>query len=279
MRMTLATALLLGSCFCIAAQEPSASSIDRRVALNETAVALDASGAPALEATLKTTTLNGAEDSPVTNIRLVVKNSSSVSYAFVSGLVTFYDSASVRCGEGLFKADALSAGEAFETDTPGIRIRCAPATWRIVEPGCCAFTRDRCHGHLSDSAGHHVLERAQVILDIERDPVPRNPVARVHANGREFAMVAPDTGLARLTLCVDANGSERVNDDRFELTQVPMQVLSVLLEPAATRISRRATTSRASSPDSSFSSRARAGTGQRVARGKLRVHAFQYSLR
>jgi hypothetical protein len=47
-------------------------------------------------------------------------------------LVTFYDSAGVRCGEGLFKADALAAGEAFETDTPGIRIRCAPATWRIV---------------------------------------------------------------------------------------------------------------------------------------------------
>lgn len=132
MRMTLATVLLLGSCFCIAAQEPSASSIERRVALNETAMALDASGTSALEATLKTTNLNGAEDSPVTNIRLVVKNSSSVSYAFVSGLVTFYDSSSVRCGEGLFKADALSAGEAFETDTPGIRIRCAPATWRIV---------------------------------------------------------------------------------------------------------------------------------------------------
>jgi hypothetical protein len=102
------------------------------VALTETAVALEGSGAPVLEATLRTTALNGAEDSPVTNIRLVVKNSSTVSYAFVSGLVTFYDSAGVRCGEGLFKADALSVGEAFETDTPGIRIRCAPATWRIV---------------------------------------------------------------------------------------------------------------------------------------------------
>jgi hypothetical protein len=47
-------------------------------------------------------------------------------------LVTFYDGAGVRCGEGLFKADALAVGEAFETDTPGIRIRCAPVTWRIV---------------------------------------------------------------------------------------------------------------------------------------------------
>jgi len=29
----------------------------------------------------------------------------------------------VRCGEGVFKADALSVNESFETDTPGIRIR------------------------------------------------------------------------------------------------------------------------------------------------------------
>jgi hypothetical protein len=132
MRTILAGALLLAGCFCVAAQEPAAGSTERRVALTETAVALDGSGAPALQATLKTTALNGAEDSPVTNIRLVVKNSSSFSYAFVSGLVTFYDSEGVRCGEGLFKADALSVGEAFETDTPGIRIRCAPATWRII---------------------------------------------------------------------------------------------------------------------------------------------------
>ena len=35
-------------------------------------------------------------------------------------------------GEGAFKSEALSADEAFETDTPGIRIRCVPSTWRIV---------------------------------------------------------------------------------------------------------------------------------------------------
>ena len=68
----------------------------------------------------------------MTNISLVVRNSSSVPYVFVSGLVTFYDGSGVRCGEGVFKAEALSVDEAFETDTPGIRIRCAPSTWRIV---------------------------------------------------------------------------------------------------------------------------------------------------
>lgn len=118
------------SSFCVAAQQPAGS--ERRVPLTEAAIALDGAGSPALEATLRTTSLNGAEDSPVTNIRMVVRNSSSVSYAFVSGLVTFYDASGVRCGEGLFKADALAVNEAFETDTPGIRIRCAPTTWRIV---------------------------------------------------------------------------------------------------------------------------------------------------
>ena len=131
MKVILIALVLLVSCLSIAAQDSTMPS-EKRVALSERAVALDGSGAPALEATLKTTTLNGAEDSPVTNIRLVVRNSGSVAYAFVSGLVTFYDGAGVRCGEGLFKADALSVDESFETDTPGIRIRCSPSTWRIV---------------------------------------------------------------------------------------------------------------------------------------------------
>jgi hypothetical protein len=131
MKVILAWAIVLVGCLCVAAQEPAGAG-EKRVPLAEPAVALDGSGAPALEATLKTTALNGAPDTPVTNIRIVVKNSGTVSYAFVSGLVTFYDGASVRCGEGLFKADALAVNEASETDTPGIRIRCSPATWRIV---------------------------------------------------------------------------------------------------------------------------------------------------
>jgi len=130
MRVILLGVIFLISNLCVAAQEPKPS--EKTVALSEKAIALDGSGAPALEATLKTTVLNGAEDSPVTNIRMIVRNASEMPYVYVSGLVTFYDSGGVRCGEGVFKADALSVGEAFETDTPGIRIRCAPSTWRIV---------------------------------------------------------------------------------------------------------------------------------------------------
>jgi hypothetical protein len=107
-------------------------SIERLVPLTEPAVALDGRGAPALEGTLRTTALNGAPDTPVTNIRLVIKNVSPISFSYVSGLVTFYDGSGVRCGEGIFKADVLIVNESFETDTPGIRVRCAPASWRVV---------------------------------------------------------------------------------------------------------------------------------------------------
>lgn len=109
-----------------------AETSEKRVSLNEAAVALDGTGAAALEAKLRTTTLTGSPEAPVTNVRIVVKNVSAIPYAFVSGLVTFYDSAGVRCGEGVFKADALTTNESFETDAPGLRIRCEAASWRVV---------------------------------------------------------------------------------------------------------------------------------------------------
>jgi hypothetical protein len=134
MRIVAVCLVLVCSVLCVSAQEtPVVGSLnEKRVALTEPAVALDASGAPALEATLRTTALNGAVETPVTNIRMVVRNRSALPYAFVSGAVTFYDAAGVRCGEGVFKADALAVDESFETDTPGVRIRCQVATWRLV---------------------------------------------------------------------------------------------------------------------------------------------------
>lgn len=134
MKIIAAGLVLLGSVLCVSAQEtPVVGSLnEKRVALTEPAVAFDASGTPALEATLRTTALNGAPDAPVTNIRMIVRNRSAMPYAFVSGSVTFYDAAGVRCGEGVFKADSLAADESFETDSPGIRIRCEVTTWRLV---------------------------------------------------------------------------------------------------------------------------------------------------
>jgi hypothetical protein len=132
MKMFIAGLVLLGCALCAAAQETTGALTEKRVPLSEAAVAMDATGAPALEATLRTTALSGAPETPVTNIRMVIRNRSTVAYAFVSGSVTFYDAAGVRCGEGVFKADALAADESFETDSPGLRIRCEAASWRLV---------------------------------------------------------------------------------------------------------------------------------------------------
>ena len=129
----LATAVvILFASLSVSAQETTADGNEKRVSLNELAIAHDNDGVAALQGTLRTTSLTGSPESPVTNIRLIVKNTSGITYAFVSGVVTFYDSAGIRCGEGIFKADAVAVDESFEIDSPGVRIRCEATTWRIV---------------------------------------------------------------------------------------------------------------------------------------------------
>ncbi len=116
----------------ISAQQSVTSPEERRVTLSESAVAFDALGRPALEATLQTTGLNGSRDTPVKNVRMIIKNTEPFAYAFVSGQVSFYDSSGLRCGDGLFTADLLTVNESVEVDSPGIRITCSPSTWRIM---------------------------------------------------------------------------------------------------------------------------------------------------
>lgn len=134
MKKLAAFLVVLCSVLIVNAQETATNTepAEKRVALSEAAVAFDGTGGAAIEATLRTTSLAGSPDAPVTNVRLVVKNVSPIPYAFVSGIVTFYDASGVRCGEGVFKADAVTTNESFETDAPGLRIRCEPASWRVV---------------------------------------------------------------------------------------------------------------------------------------------------
>lgn len=134
MKIVAVSLVLLCSVLCVNAQEtPVPNSLnEKRVALTEAAVALDASGAAALEASLRSTALSGTPETPVTNVRFVVRNRSALAYSFVSGSLTFYDAAGVRCGEGVFKADSLAVDESFETDAPGLRVRCTATTWRFV---------------------------------------------------------------------------------------------------------------------------------------------------
>jgi hypothetical protein len=127
----LALMLLLLIAPTVVAQETSTPN-EKPVSLTESAIALDTNGSGVLEARLLTTPLNGAPDTPVINTRLVIRNISTTSFTLVSGVVTFYDNAGIRCGEGVFKADVLAPNESFESDTPGVRIRCSASSWRIV---------------------------------------------------------------------------------------------------------------------------------------------------
>jgi len=147
--------LLLASAFTqAAAQQPA----EQRASLTEPAIGVDAKGAPAIEARLLTTALTGSEDSPIANVRLVLKNIGANAYSYVTGWATFYDGSGVRCGEGLFKVDALATGESAETDTPGLRLRCTPAAWRIAPTNL-------------------LMRASETAKPIEAEPTPAEPAA------------------------------------------------------------------------------------------------------
>lgn len=105
---------------------------EQRVALEGQAVALDSMGRTAIAGQLLTRALSGTSDAPVKNARFIIENRSAFFYNYVSGSVTFYDERGVRCGEGQFTLNALAPNEQAETDAPGLRLTCAPRTWRIV---------------------------------------------------------------------------------------------------------------------------------------------------
>jgi len=130
-----AIGVLAGTAF---AQQPT----EQRFALTEAAVGFDVKGSPAIEGRLLTQVLNGSDESPVTNVKIAVKNVTPIFYAYVSGWATFYDANATRCGEGLFKLDALAPQESAEVDTPGLRLRCAPSTWRVVATNLVTRTVD-----------------------------------------------------------------------------------------------------------------------------------------
>jgi hypothetical protein len=118
-------------------QQTAATTADVRpseahVPLAQAAVAYDVAGNEALGGRLRTQALAGTPEAPARNTRLVVENRSPVFYNYVAGWATFYGEDGVRCGEGLWKLEAFAPREQVEVDTPGLRLTCTPATWRIV---------------------------------------------------------------------------------------------------------------------------------------------------
>ena len=159
------TISLLFALIIICASTAFAQSNEQRAALTESAIGLDAKSSPAIEARLLTTVLNGSQDSPVTNTRIAIKNTTANFYTYVSGWATFYDASGTRCGEGLFKLDALAPQESAETDTPGLRLRCSPTTWRIVANNLLTRTAD-------------TAKPAEAMSNAEPSPAPQIVVDR-----------------------------------------------------------------------------------------------------
>lgn len=128
-------ALLTCGTLSVHAQQTDATQdagMEQRVALEGQAVALDSMGRNAIAGQLLTRAVSGTTDAPVKNARFIIENRSAFFYNYVSGSVTFYDERGVRCGEGQFTLNALAPNEQAETDAPGLRLTCAPRTWRIV---------------------------------------------------------------------------------------------------------------------------------------------------
>ena len=139
-------ALLTCGALSVRAQETNATqeaATEQRAALEAQTIALDSMGRAAIAGQLLTRVLNGTPDAPVKNARFIIENRSAFFYNYVSGSATFYDERGVRCGEGQFTLNALAPGEQAETDAPGLRLSCAPRTWRIVAKDLIPRTHDR----------------------------------------------------------------------------------------------------------------------------------------
>ncbi|MGZ8842615.1 MAG: hypothetical protein ACXW18_03065 [Pyrinomonadaceae bacterium] len=182
-RIALFSMLIACVAISASAQQPN----EQRVALNEAAIALDAKAAPALEARLLTQVLNGSDDSPVTNIKLSVKNATTNFYTYVSGWATFYDANAIRCGEGLFKIDALAPQESAEADAPGLRLRCSPQSWRVVANNLMTRTAD---------IAKPTEPAPPVAPAVEEKPAPMNFVISI--DGQEYPIQVNNPMVLRL---------------------------------------------------------------------------------
>ncbi len=133
--IVLLAALVACNALTARAQETAStapSQIEQPAPLTQKAVALDAAGREALSASLLSNQLQGTPEAPVKNVRFVVENRGAIFYTYVSGTITFYKEGNVRCGEGLFTLNSLAPQETAEVDAPGLRLECAPSSWRIV---------------------------------------------------------------------------------------------------------------------------------------------------
>ena len=174
MKMIILLAALIACAAASASAQETAgaapSQIEQPASLTQKAVALDAAGREALSASLLSNQLQGTPEAPVKNVRFVVENRGAVFYTYVSGTITFYKEGNVRCGEGLFTLNSLAPQEAAEVDAPGLRLECAPSSWRIVATNLLTRSNDA-----ANSAARQ-METQAVAPAVPATPVQPSPL-------------------------------------------------------------------------------------------------------
>ncbi len=164
---------------------------ETRVPLAEPAVAFDINGRTALAGRLRTTALMSTPESPVRNARIVIENRSDAFYTYASGWATFYDGEGIRCGEGLWKLEALAPTEAAEVDTPGLRLTCSPATWRIVAINLVTRTSElagSAEGTSPAPAAATTATDATIVSTAPATTRPQLPPLEINVNGKTLPL-------------------------------------------------------------------------------------------
>src|SRR5687767_12113634 len=60
--------------------------------------------------------------------------------------------------------------------------------------------------------------------------MPRDPIARMHADRRDLSIPRPDAGVLGHAFGADPQRRQRSNENLFDLPQIPMKILLVSLE-------------------------------------------------
>lgn len=165
---------------------------ETRVPLADQAIAFDINGRTALVGRLRTTALVSTQESPVRNSRIVIENRSAAFYTYASGWATFYDGEGIRCGEGLWKLEALAPTEAAEVDTPGLRLTCSPATWRIVAINLVTRTNELARSAEGTSpapaAAVTTATDATIVSTAPATTMPQLPPLEININGKTLPL-------------------------------------------------------------------------------------------
>src|SRR2546423_2664600 len=92
------------------------------------------------------------------------------------------------------------------------------------------FARDRRHYDAIDAARDYEVEEGEIGGDVEREAVPRHPVARMNPNRGDLFPASPDAGIGGVALAGDPEIGQCVDQRLLDLSQIPVQILPVPLE-------------------------------------------------